>query len=169
MNMSMKSLAVLGLSLVLAGCADKSEPTAPASAPPVKATTVSLPSLAAPTTSAVPAAATTLEATPPPSATAAAVGAVPQGGIVPGSANDPNVMPAGFIPAAVPRQYVIDDKVDLSALTETLRDYCMWKKSVPSDLNELVTSKYLPKLPEPPTGKKYAVNTGKLEVTLVNK
>lgn len=88
---------------------------------------------------------------------------------MPGSANDPNVMPAGFVPAATPRQYVVNGNVDLGALTEALRDYCMWKKTVPSDLKDLVTSKYLPNLPEPPAGKKYAINAGNLEVTLVNK
>ena len=49
------------------------------------------------------------------------------------------------------------DPVDLQALNQTLRNYVQLKKVVPRDLNELVTSGYVARLPTPPAGKKFAI------------
>lgn len=84
-----------------------------------------------------------------------------------GSAQDPNVLPAGFIPKPPALQYVKNGQPNLEALSEALQVYCMWKKAVPSDMQELVTSKYLPSLPELPPGKKYGINSQTLTVAIV--
>ncbi|MGA2659780.1 MAG: hypothetical protein ABSH34_19940 [Verrucomicrobiota bacterium] len=77
---------------------------------------------------------------------------------------------ASALGKATPRQYVVDGKIDLQALTATLREYVMWKKSIPADLNDLVESGFLPSLPEPPPGQRFAVKHGAMryEVVLVN-
>jgi hypothetical protein len=84
--------------------------------------------------------------------------------IVQGSADDPNVLPAGFVPKPPALKYEVNGQPNLEALSQALQVYCMWKKAVPADLQELVTSKFLPSLPPLPAGKKYSINTGNLSV-----
>ncbi len=106
---------------------------------------------------------------PPPGASAvASVKRDPVAPIVPGSAEDPNVMPAGFIPKPPALQYVVNGQPNLEALSQALQVYCMWKKAVPAEMQELVTSKFMAELPPLPAGKKYSINSGNLTVSISN-
>ncbi|MGV3756884.1 MAG: hypothetical protein ACO1QS_16005 [Verrucomicrobiota bacterium] len=108
-------------------------------------------------------------ATPPPgTAAASSIPRDPTVPIVEGSAQDPNVMPAGFVPKAPALEYTKNGQPNLDALSEALQVYCMWKKEVPAELEALVTSKFLPSLPPVPAGKKYGINSQSLTVVLVN-
>ena len=53
-------------------------------------------------------------------------------------------------------------------LTQQLRRYSFEKHKMPENLEELVTAGYLKAVPPAPTGKKYAVDTKRAEVILVN-
>jgi len=88
--------------------------------------------------------------------------------IVQGSADDPNVLPAGFVPKPPALQYVVNGQPNLEALSQALQVYCMWKKAVPAEMEELVSSKYLASLPPLPAGKKYSINAGNLSVGISN-
>ena len=72
---------------------------------------------------------------------------------------------------ATPRQYVVNGQIDLQALTATLHEYVLWKDKIPADLNELVTSGFLPRLPEPPPDQRFAIQRGAMryEVVLINR
>lgn len=70
---------------------------------------------------------------------------------------------------ATPRVYEVNGKIDLEALTETFREYCAGYDKVPADINELVTSHYLPGLPTPPAGMKFFIERSDNSVRLVNK
>jgi len=52
---------------------------------------------------------------------------------------------------------VSEAPVDLAALNQLLRKYVMWKKQIPKDLNELVTSGFVTNLPTPPAGKQFFI------------
>jgi len=112
----------------------------------------------------------TAPSTPPPGVAGnpVAITREPDAPIVPGSPQDPNVMPPGFIPKAPALNYVKNGEPNLEALSEALQVYCMWKKEVPADLQDLVTSKFLPSLPPVPAGKKYGIDSQNLAVVLVN-
>ena len=68
---------------------------------------------------------------------------------------------------ATPRQYVVNGQIDLQALTATLHEYVLWKDKIPADLNELVTSGFLPRLPELPPGKRFAIERGPMRYGVV--
>jgi len=48
-------------------------------------------------------------------------------------------------------------QVDLVALNQLLRKYVMWKKQIPMDMNDLVTSGFVSSLPPPPAGKTFVI------------
>ncbi|MCL5098082.1 MAG: hypothetical protein M1608_11265 [Candidatus Omnitrophica bacterium] len=81
-----------------------------------------------------------------------------------------DAMAAAQAGKATPRNYVVDGKIDLQAMTATLREYVIWKKGFPKDLNEMVTSGFVSSLPKPPPGKRFAIYRGPMmyEVILVN-
>lgn len=151
--------------LALTGCGDKDSsvvapPPAPSKSSSEVVATVS-PSLMPPPT-AVPAPPTTAGT---PVATAARNA---NEVIVPGSKNDPNVIPEGFVPKPPALQYTVNGQPNLEALSQALQVYCMWKKAVPSDLQELVSNKYMAELPPLPAGKKYVINADNLTVGIGN-
>ena len=47
--------------------------------------------------------------------------------------------------------------MDLVALNELLRNYVRAKEHIPKDINELVTSGFVPSLPAPPSGKQFLI------------
>lgn len=164
MKLSRLSFVVLA-AVVLAGCSEPesvSTPSVPAPAPAVADISASTaPTLSAPTSAPV----------PPPDAINQPVNSVKKdytAPIVPGSPEDPNVVPASFVPKAPALQYVVNGQPNLQALSEALQIYCMWKKAVPGEMQELVTSKFLPELPALPAGKKYGINAANLTVAIVN-
>jgi len=48
-------------------------------------------------------------------------------------------------------------QADLDAVNQALRQYVRVKKVVPRDVQELVSSGFVPSLPSPPAGKKYVI------------
>lgn len=57
---------------------------------------------------------------------------------------------------------------ETAELTQQLRRYSFEKRKLPENLDELVAAGYLKAVPPAPTGKKYAVDTKRAEVILVN-
>lgn len=168
-RMTVKSITLsLALAATVLGCGNENDsapaPQAEAQSANVTAVTPAASAVIAPPPSA--------PVVPPPNAdgTVPAVASTPQrsGPIVPGSAEDPNVMPAGFVPKPPALQYVVNGEPNLDALSQALQVYCMWKQSVPNNLEDLVTSKFLPELPALPAGKKYTINSATLSVGIAN-
>jgi hypothetical protein len=62
-----------------------------------------------------------------------------------------------------------ESTTDLQTLTQALRRYSMERRKVPADLNEVMAAGYLKGMPTAPAGKKFGINTKRLEVILVNK
>jgi len=56
----------------------------------------------------------------------------------------------------------------LAELTQLVRRYSFEKHKLPENLDELVTAGYLKAVPPAPAGKKFAVDTKRAEVILVN-
>lgn len=159
-----RNLLFIGVAGILVGCSNQeSETTVPAvTQPAITAVTVE-----APTSSVLLPSGASVPSTPPPAGNVS-IPRDPAAPIVEGSAQDPNVLPPGFIPKPPALEYVKNGQPNLEALSEALQVYCMWKKEVPADLEALVTSKFLPSLPPVPAGKKYGINSQKLTVELVN-
>ena len=57
--------------------------------------------------------------------------------------------------------------VDLSALTKAIQMFQVEQGRLPKDLNELVSMKYIPKIPDAPVGQKidYDANAGTVKIT----
>jgi hypothetical protein len=162
-----RNLLFVGIAGILAGCSDQEvEISVPATPQSATVATAAV-GVEAPSASVLLPSGASVPATPPPG-TAAAIPRDPALPIVEGSAQDPNVLPPGFIPKAPALEYIKNGQPNLDALSEALQVYCMWKKEVPSELEALVTSKFLPSLPPVPAGKKYGIDSQNLTVVLVN-
>jgi len=66
-------------------------------------------------------------------------------------------------PAAPP-----NPEVDLKALNEAARAYTMGQLKDPASLEDLVKEGFIKRLPTPPPGKKYVLDTKKATVSLAN-
>lgn len=76
----------------------------------------------------------------------------------PTAASEPEGSPPGAKRlTSPPQQPPSDGQVDLVALNQLLHKYVMWKKQIPMNMNELVTSGFVSSLPPPPAGKKFIV------------
>jgi competence protein ComGC len=58
---------------------------------------------------------------------------------------------------------------EVAELTKQVRRYSFEKRKMPESLDELVVAGYIKAVPPAPTGKKYAVDTKRAEVILVDK
>jgi hypothetical protein len=162
-----RNLLLIGVAGILVGCSDQeAETSVPATPQPAAAAPAAV-SVEAPAASVLLPSGASVPATPPPGI-AAAIPRSPDAPIVEGSAQDPNVLPPGFVPKPPALEYVKNGQPNLEALSEALQVYCMWKKEVPANLEALVTSKFLPSLPPAPAGKKYGIDSQNLTVVLVN-
>lgn len=74
----------------------------------------------------------------------------------------------GVWPPAPEREYVVNGQIDLKALTDAMHDWCYYTNRFPTSMEEMVTTKFLAKLPPAPAGKKLAINQSKNCVELVN-
>jgi len=164
-----RNLLFVGVAGVLVGCSDQEVGISVPAAPQSATVTTAAVSVEAPAASVLLPSGASVPATPPPgTAAASSIPRDPAAPIVEGSAQDPNVIPAGFVPKAPALEYTKNGQPNLDALSEALQVYCMWKKEVPAELEALVTSKFLPSLPPVPAGKKYGINSQSLTVVLVN-
>lgn len=76
---------------------------------------------------------------------------------------------AGKFPPAVKRDFGTDGNPNMDNLTLAMRDWSYFTDRFPNDLNELVSTRYLPSIPTPPEGKKYVINAKAASVDLANK
>jgi hypothetical protein len=56
----------------------------------------------------------------------------------------------------------------LDQLTKVLRKFCVDNRRVPKTLDEVVAAGYLKQIPPAPAGKKFSIETSKLQVVLVS-
>lgn len=72
-------------------------------------------------------------------------------------------------PVAVQPVAVSADASDaLAVLTQAVRKYSAERRQVPKNLDEIVRAGYLQNLPAAPPGKKFVLDTKRLEVTLAH-
>ncbi len=76
----------------------------------------------------------------------------------------PVAPPTAVQPIAVPA----DASAALSVLTQAVRKFSAERRQVPKNLNEVVNAGYIRNLPAAPPGKKFVLDTKRLEVTLAN-
>ncbi len=68
-----------------------------------------------------------------------------------------------------PKRYLLAEKtIDTAALNRSVQLFYAQEDRFPKDLNELVTKRYLPSLPEAPYGTKIVYDAAKGEVKIVN-
>ena len=74
--------------------------------------------------------------------------------------------PVDYLAAAAKAQQSAVKTVDVASINQAIQMFNVDKGRNPNDLNELVTEKYMPKLPTPPYGMKleYDANVGKVTV-----
>jgi hypothetical protein len=96
------------------------------------------------------------ETTPPPPKTTNATS----------ESDNPLNAPAAYLGALNQAQKVAVKTVDTASITKAIQAFQVEEERWPKDLNELVTKKYLPRLPDPPYGMKfdYDPQTGKFKV-----
>jgi len=56
---------------------------------------------------------------------------------------------------------------EMVELTQQMRRYALEKRKLPTNLNELVVAGYIKVIPQAPAGKKYAVDSKRAEIILV--
>src|SRR5215471_7448855 len=70
----------------------------------------------------------------------------------PSSSGNPVDAPGDYLKSVVKGQRDATMTIDTNALTKAIDLFNVDKGRYPKDLNELVTEKYIPKVPEPPFG-----------------
>jgi len=82
------------------------------------------------------------------------------------TSGNPFTAPVDYLGAAAKAQQSAVKTVDVTALNQAIQMFNVDKGRNPNDLNELVTEKYMPKLPTPPYGTKleYDAAAGKVRV-----
>jgi hypothetical protein len=82
------------------------------------------------------------------------------------SSTSPLDAPAGYLGALGKAQQSAVKTVDTTSLNQAIQMFNVDKGRYPKDLNELVTEKYVPKLPAAPFGTKleYDADAGKVKV-----
>jgi len=84
----------------------------------------------------------------------------------PSSGGNPADAPGDYLKSVVKGQRDATMVIDTNALTKAIDLFNVDKGRYPKDLNELVTEKYIPKVPEPPFGTKltYDAASGKVGI-----
>lgn len=82
------------------------------------------------------------------------------------SSGNPATAPADYLGTITKAQHSAVKSVDLSALTKAIQMFQVEQGKLPKDLNELVTMKYIPKIPEAPAGQKivYDATAGTVKI-----
>ncbi|MEO6182801.1 MAG: hypothetical protein ABIP71_06845, partial [Verrucomicrobiota bacterium] len=62
-----------------------------------------------------------------------------------------------------------DATAALGVLTQAVRKFSAERRRVPANLDEVIRAGYIQNVPQPPAGKKFFLDTKRLEVTLANK
>ena len=84
----------------------------------------------------------------------------------PGSGGSLATAPVDYLATATKAQQSMEKNIDTAALNKEIELFGAQEGRYPTDLNELVTKKYLGKLPTPPFGTKlqYDAKNGKVSV-----
>jgi hypothetical protein len=82
------------------------------------------------------------------------------------SSGNPVTAPADYLGSITKAQQNAVKTVDVAALTQAIQMFQAEQGRLPKDLNELVTMKYMAKIPTPPAGKKitYDTNSGAVKI-----
>jgi len=82
------------------------------------------------------------------------------------SSGNPVTAPVDYLGALAKAKKNSEKTIDAVALNQAVQQFNVTEGHYPKDLNELVTEKYLPRLPEAPYGMKivYDANTGTVKV-----
>ena len=85
------------------------------------------------------------------------------------SSGNPITAPVDYLGAVAKAKKSAETTVETVSLNQAIQQFSVAEGRYPKDLNELVTEKYLPKLPEPPYGMKIVYDATKGEVKVVPK
>ena len=82
------------------------------------------------------------------------------------SSGNPATAPADYLSTITKAEHSAVKSIDLSALTKAIQMFQVEQGRLPKDLNELVTMKYITKIPEPPVGQKivYDATAGTVKI-----
>jgi hypothetical protein len=85
------------------------------------------------------------------------------------SSGNPLTAPVDYLGAVAKAKKSAEKTVEAVSLNQAVQQFSAAEGRYPKDLNELVTEKYLTKLPEPPYGMKIVYDAAKGEVKVVPK
>jgi len=85
------------------------------------------------------------------------------------SSGNPLTAPVDYLGAVAKAKKASEKTIETVSLNQAVQQFSVAEGRYPKDLNELVTEKYLPKLPEPPYGMKIVYDPAKGEVKIVPK
>jgi hypothetical protein len=83
------------------------------------------------------------------------------------STGNPLTAPVDYLGAVAKAKKSAEKTVETVALNQAIQQFSAAEGRYPKDLNELVTEKYLPKIPAAPYGMKIAYDAAKGEVKVV--
>ena len=87
----------------------------------------------------------------------------------PAAGGNPATAPVDYFSAIAKGKITAETTVETASLNQAVQLFLAQEGRFPKDLNELVGPNYLPKLPEPPAGKKFVYNPANGEVKVVPK
>lgn len=87
----------------------------------------------------------------------------------PAASGNPLTAPVDYLGAVAKAKKSSEKTIDTVYLNKTIREFNAVEGHNPKDLNELVTEKYLPRIPEAPYGMKIVYDATKGEVKVVQK
>src|SRR3989442_3793758 len=85
------------------------------------------------------------------------------------SSGNPVTAPVDYLGAVAKAKKSSEKTIDTVYLNKTIQEFNAAEGHFPKDLNELLTEKYLPRLPDAPYGMKIAYDATKGEVKVVQK
>jgi len=87
----------------------------------------------------------------------------------PAAGGNPATAPVDYFSAIAKGKITAETTVETASLNQAVQLFLAQEGRFPKDLNELVGPNYLPKLPEPPAGKKFVYHPANGEVKVVPK
>jgi len=85
------------------------------------------------------------------------------------SSGNPVTAPVDYLGAVVKAKKSAEKTIDTVSLNQAIQQFSVAEGRYPKDLNELVTEKYMPRLPDPPYGMKLVYDATKGEAKVVSK
>lgn len=83
------------------------------------------------------------------------------------SSGNPLSAPADYLGTLAKGKQTSEKTIELASLNNTIQQFYAAEGRFPKDLNELVTEKYLPRIPAAPYGLKYEYNAGEGKLKIV--